>query len=208
MRTSGIPGWWDPWHNEARDAESVAPLTSSADRRVDAAGTAVHLLLERRESRVLVVRPGQDGNRTTLAVAERGGTRPADPVRIAVSGPWRVTDLDGCVVAAPALGDWTTRRALELFSGTLVYETEITLSGSPQRVDLDLGMVGDIAVVIVNGAYVGSALWAPYRITRGRGVWRAGRNLLQVQVTNSAANSYDGAMRPSGLMGPVSLQMQ
>ena len=145
---------------------------------------------------------------TAAAVVEQGVTRLADPMRIAVSGPWRVTDLKGRAVAAPALGDWTTQRDLELFSGTLVYETEIALFRPPDRFEIDLGRVGDSAVVAVNGTPVGSALWAPYRITRGGSAWRAGRNLLQIQVTNSAANSYEGAMRPSGLMGPVYLQTQ
>jgi len=206
VTASGIPGWWDPWHNETYDAEIMGPSISQTDRRVDGAGVAVHLSLERRESRVLVVTLGQNSNPVT-AVAERRGARAAEPVLIAVPGPWRVTNMEGRAVAAPAPGDWTTRRDLELFSGTLVYETEVTLLRSPDRVELDLGMVRDSAVVVVNGARMGSVLWAPYRITQGRELWRAGQNLLRIQVTNSSANSYEGAMRPSGLLGPVCLRI-
>jgi hypothetical protein len=36
--------------------------------------------------------------------------------------------------------------------------------------------------------------------------WQAGENTLEVRVTNSAANCYEGAMRPSGLLGPVTLR--
>lgn len=208
VQAIGIPEWWDLWHNETYDAAIVEPLSGRATRHGDAAGTAVHLALERRESRVLVVTPGQ--NSTTIsavAVAERGGARDAQSMVIATPGPWRVTDMEGRAVAAPAPGDWTTRRDLELFSGTLVYETEVALPGPPDGIELDLGVVGDSAVVVVNGARMGSALWAPYRITRGREAWRAGQNLLQVQVTNTSANSYEGAMRPSGLMGPVCLRI-
>jgi hypothetical protein len=203
VATIGRPGWWDPWHNETFDAEIVMPLDNRADRPVEAAGPTVYLSLERRESRVLVVMPGQHG----VAVAAGDGAGTPEPIPIAVPGPWRVMDMEGRAVTALAPGDWTTQRDLELFSGTLVYETELTLPRPPERIELDLGVVGDSAVVIVNGARLGSALWAPYRITRGSKAWRSGRNLLRVEVTNSSANSYEGAMRPSGLIGPVTLRM-
>ena len=32
VTASGIPGWWDPWHNETCDAEIVEPRTSQTDR--------------------------------------------------------------------------------------------------------------------------------------------------------------------------------
>ena len=49
-------------------------------------------------------------------------------------------------------------------------------------------------------------MWAPYVVRVPAAIWRAGANRLEVAVTNSAANRYEGAMRPSGLLGPVTLR--
>jgi hypothetical protein len=114
-------------------------------------------------------------------------------------------------VDAPALGDWTTVRALERFSGTLDYTADVHLPdwGTPfGPVEVDLGAVGEAAEVHVNGAAQGFAMWAPYRVATAGAAWRPGRNVLEVRVTNSAANAYEGALRPSGLLGPVQLSVQ
>ena len=74
-----------------------------------------------------------------------------------------------------------------------------------QPLFLDLGQVGDIAEVLLNGTTVGARAWAPY-------VWaidpicQVGDNQLEVRVTNSMANRLEGLQRPSGLLGPVSIR--
>ena len=73
--------------------------------------------------------------------------------------------------------------------------------------ELDLGRVGEAASVLVNGKEVGWALWAPYRIVTGKDAWVQGDNVLEVRVTNTAANAYEGALYPSGLMGPGRLPL-
>jgi hypothetical protein len=70
---------------------------------------------------------------------------------------------------------------------------------------LDLGQVGDIAEVVVNGMPIGVRAWAPYIWAIDR-VCRAGDNWLDVRVTNSMANRLEGLQRPSGLLGPVCLR--
>ena len=70
--------------------------------------------------------------------------------------------------------------------------------------DLDLGRVGDIAQLSVDGTEIGVRMWAPYAFDLDAGL--AGRSVtIEVRVTNSMANEYDGVKRPSGLMGPVEL---
>ena len=90
---------------------------------------------------------------------------------------------------------------------------------------LDLGKVGDLAEVTVNGKPVGSAWRAPYRVDVSRAV-RPGRNSLTVKVANLWVNRLIGdvqpgatkvaftavptylpnaPLRPSGLIGPVTL---
>ena len=120
---------------------------------------------------------------------------------------WSAVDVNGVASDAPALGDWTVVRQLERFSGTLVYRTSVALLRAPAAAELDLGRVGEAAEVFVNGRAAGFALWAPYRIALGPALLRAGRNEIEVRVTNSAANHFEGALRPSGLMGPVSLRL-
>lgn len=60
----------------------------------------------------------------------------------------------------------------------------------------------DIAEVLVNDEPVGVALWSPYVIEVSDEI-RTGDNTVQVRVTNSQANYYDGLQLPSGLLGPV-----
>ena len=47
--------------------------------------------------------------------------------------------------------------------------------------------------------------WAPYVLPL-RGALREGVNHLEVRVTNSMANTFDGRQLPSGLLGPVVLR--
>jgi hypothetical protein len=90
---------------------------------------------------------------------------------------------------------------------------------------LDLGKVGDVASVIVNGKPAGIAWKAPYEVEIGALVV-AGVNTVEVRVANlwvnrligdaqpgadkvtfTAAPTYTAAapLRPSGLIGPVRL---
>jgi hypothetical protein len=121
--------------------------------------------------------------------------------------------------AAPlsGLGDWTAVRELERWAGRLRYRTTVdggaggahpalTLALAP-AVDLDLGAVGEAAAVSVNGVPAGAAMWAPYVLPTA-GLWRPGPNRLDVWVTPSAANGYEGAGRPAGLLGPVTLRLR
>jgi hypothetical protein len=90
---------------------------------------------------------------------------------------------------------------------------------------MDLGQVGDVAEVRVNGVFVGTAWKAPYRVDIGRAV-RRGTNRLEVRVADLWVNRLIGdaqpgakkitfttikaygpgaTLRPSGLIGPVTL---
>ena len=119
---------------------------------------------------------------------------------------------------------------IRYFSGMVTYDRSFDLPvgvkpGEPLR--LDLGRVGDVAEVSLNGKSVGTVWHAPYVLDIG-GAVRAGRNTLQVRVANLWVNRLIGdaqpgatrvaytamptygpqaALRPSGLMGPVSLQV-
>ena len=89
---------------------------------------------------------------------------------------------------------------------------------------LDLGRVGNMARVVLNGIDLGLAWKEPYRLDVGNAL-RRGRNVLEIKVTNTWVNrtigdvqpgvvkrvtyvpyeEYDAGdpLLPSGLMGPV-----
>lgn len=99
------------------------------------------------------------------------------------------------------VGDWSQQAGWELFSGTLVYHASVQLPTVPSV--LDLGVVGDIAECRVDGNVVGAAMWAPHHLALPAG--DGSRQRIEVHVTNSMANEYEGAQMPSGLLGPVRL---
>ena len=124
-----------------------------------------------------------------------------------LGGPWTVTfppDWGApAEVRLDSLTSWTASSdaGVKYFSGTGTYAKE--LDAPPDwfrpgaRVVLDLGAVGDIAEVTVNGQPVGGVLWkAPYTVDV-TGALRPGRNRLEVKVTNLWANRVVGDLQPS-----------
>jgi len=189
-RARGKAEWFDPWRGELRPAQVVGtdPKLSVAVR------------LERRESLVLAVDSAQPA---AVSPARKPAETP--PVVIAVAGPWKVFGPQGKEVAA-GLGDWRKLPGLTGFAGTLRYQATLKASKKPgERCHLDLGTVGDWAVVRLNGKDLGPVFWGPFAwdVTDAM---RDGENELVVEVTNSLASRYDPKnARPSGLFGPVVL---
>ena len=144
------------------------------------------LRLPRRESRVLLLQTGP-------------GAAPPPP------GPGR--ELAVGPFSGPGRGDWARQPGRRTWSGTASCTAEVVLAEAPAWAELDLGAVGEAAEVWVNGQPAGCALWAPYVVRTPAAAWHPGRNRIEVAVTNSAANTYDGALRPSGLLGPVRLRL-
>ena len=190
LAVAGEIAAWDPLTGGQRPIQA------------EAAGDGLHvsLDLERRGSLVLAV------DTQALFVSPPALPRLTEE-RIPLDLRWEVRDLDGATVAAPAPGDWARRPGYELLSGTLRYRTELTLPAPATEAWLDLGQVGDSAAVFLDGEQVEVRMWAPYRVCLGRGL-APGTYRLEVRVTNSMANEYEGSQRPSGLMGPVTLVMR
>ena len=68
---------------------------------------------------------------------------------------------------------------------------------------LALGEVGEIAEYRLDGDIIGVSLWAPHQLPLPAG--NGGLHELEIHVTNSMANEYEGAQLPAGLIGPVHL---
>jgi hypothetical protein len=118
-----------------------------------------------------------------------------------IDGPWDVS-FPAKLGAPPAvrfaqLVSWTTSadEGVKFFSGTATYRK--TFSAAPEwtrdgaRLVLDLGRVGDIAEVTVNGRALGELWCAPYRVDITAAV-RPGENQLEINVTNEWTNRLAG----------------
>ena len=175
--------------------DTLAGARRETGTRATADGVAVALHLPRRESVVLAVDPRADFARAVTAGC--------DEQRLPLELAWQVF-ADGAPVAGLGLGDWSRHRGLELFSGTLCYRAELEVRDAAAELGIDLGAVGDIAEVTVDGISAGVRMWAPYEVFF-TGPVAAGRHRIEVRVTNSMANEYEGVQIPSGLIGPVRL---
>lgn len=191
LASTGSVELWDPMDGSTRPW----PASISGGR------TKTYLRLERRQAMVLAIDPkGKADPKVELPLI-------AGDVVSEIRGPWKAMDSAGRIMGAPCPGDWARVRDLETFTGTIRFATEFMLPKGQEgkTLFLDLGKVGDIAEVLVNGQPVGVRGWAPHVLEVGR-VCKPGVNTLEVRVTNSMANKYDGLQMLSGIMGPVVLR--
>ena len=118
-------------------------------------------------------------------------------------------------------------KGIRYYSGTAIYRNSLEMKATELnqgRYVLDLGKVGCMAEVIVNGKNVGTAWKAPYRLDITEAL-KAGRNELEIRVVNQWVNRIigdqqpdctkkytytpvpfyqaDSQLLPAGLMGPV-----
>ena len=137
----------------------------------------------------------KDGNEIMLKVS---GTDD----KVSIQGPWQVTFLEKPLLGSPSsatfdeLISWTDseEHAIRYFSGTAFYEKSFFLEKqdiSKGRTYLDLGKVGDIGTVKLNGNEVGTYWKPPYFADITDNV-KAGENKLQVSVTNLWINRLIG----------------
>lgn len=103
----------------------------------------------------------------------------------------------------------TSPDCLPEFSGFIRYQTEVSLE-QYDKVLLDLGMVGEMATVYINGKYIESRICRPYVFDISREI-NPGENVICIEVTNSMVYSMKDILStklllsPSGLLGPVKL---
>lgn len=149
-----------------------------------------------------------------------------------VAQPWNVTFQENMGVDHDITLEQLRSLTLSMdpqvryFSGTATYTTSVTLEKVPHKVVMDLGKVGDMASVRINGKDAGFAWKSPF-IYDVSGLLREGENTIEVEVTNRWANRVIGEIPkpkkerltftvvdfykpnaplfPSGLMGPVKL---
>ncbi|MFC7492823.1 MULTISPECIES: glycosyl hydrolase [unclassified Nocardioides] len=224
------------WQQLGVDARSVGLLdplrdtSGRAEQRESGSGTQVRLHLEPGQSVILRTfdRRRISGRGADLAIA---GAR-----ALSIDGPWDLRFLEGGPELPGArtidtLVSWTELGEAEAaFSGTALYRTTFELDADAAQRDwlLDLGQLCESARVRVNGEDVGTAWAIPYRVRVGDAI-RPGANVLELEVTNLAANRFralalrgelelphfmswrsraepqDWDVMPSGALGPVRL---
>jgi len=121
------------------------------------------------------------------------------PEPLAVSGTWRMTleahGFEKLQQDVTTLKSWTEDPRTEHFSGTgryvLDFQVPPEFLGLDLEAVLDLGKVGDIAEVILNGQPVGVAWMQPYHLAITEAV-RSGANHLEILVTNTLINYVSG----------------
>ena len=135
-------------------------------------------------------------------------------------------------MAFPQLISWSdaTETGVKYFSGSATYAKTVEIPASAlaggAHLWLDLGEVGSLATVTVNGKRLGTAWKTPFRVDATQAL-QTGSNQIAVQVTNLWVNrmigdqqpwmlrkyaftdfmpyTADSPLLPSGLMGPVQL---
>jgi len=94
------------------------------------------------------------------------------------------------------------------FAGTLRYTATISTDEAVRY--LDLGTVGELASVTVNGVNCGALVCTPFRF-RVADAWKTGENLVEITVASNYGyfkrerTSRTLPMPPTGLVGPVSI---
>lgn len=230
---------WTALGTPARAAAILDPLTgksgAAALRAGPQGGSQLYLQLAPGES--LIVRTAH--GTAKLPPAWKYLQPAGAPVPLA--GTWTLTFLKGgpelpAPLKTTVLKSWTELAGDEAkrFAGTATYRLEF--EAPAQRADewlLDLGDVRESARVRLNGRDVATAWSIPFRVRIGEFL-RSGRNVLELDVTNLAANRirdldqrkvdwkimreinfvninykpFDASnweITPSGLLGPVML---
>jgi hypothetical protein len=79
----------------------------------------------------------------------------------------------------------------------MTYTKQLQLAAQPQgsRLFIDLGQVGDLAEVWVNGKLMGTAWKPPYRVDIGSAV-SAGANRIEIKAVNLWVNRLIGDVQP------------
>ena len=218
--TGKQPEWWDAVTGETRELKQFTQQ-------------AVHTVVP------LTLAPYQSGfvlfQKKAAAPANNTVNFPEAVTLMQLQGPWTVSfDAARRGPAQPVvfdqLTDWSrhTNEQIRSYSGNAVYEITFKADEPPagSTVYLDLGAVGVMADVSLNGVALGNVWTAPYRVNV-KDALKKGDNKLTVTVVNTWVNRLIGDSKlpvaerktwsnvnpytpksdyqPAGLTGPVKL---
>jgi hypothetical protein len=126
---------------------------------------------------------------------------PAPKTLVEITTPWTVKFESGKIRRGPSepvifdkLQSWSLNKdaRIRYYSGTAVYNNTFTLDAKPSgNISIDLGKVGVMAKVTVNGKYAGGAWTYPYSVDI-TDVVKTGENTVEIEVVNTWANRFIG----------------
>ena len=208
------------WHADTGMTEPVSYHTQDGE-------TVVPLQLSAHESFFIVFR--RPATAPSASVPPRAFTSIAE-----IGGPWDVAFQAHrgapAAIRLESLSSLSEQAdpGIKYFSGVATYTNTFALPKGAKPAEslwIDLGRVGDVAEVYVNGNFVGTAWKPPYQLDIGPRV-RRGRNEVEIRVADLWVNRLIGdaqpgaekvafttlptytakaPLRPSGLIGPVRL---
>jgi hypothetical protein len=195
------PELWCPVSGKTREADGWHWMPDGR--------TALTLDLPQDGSLFVVFRkPGKP--RPAVASAPTSG-------QLALDGPWQVSFMPGRGAPAKAvfasLIGWDKHPDIGIrhFSGTATYRTTIEVAETHllKPVWLELGSVGAVAQVRLNGKDLGVVWTAPWKLEL-TGLLKSGKNALEIDVTNTWANRLigDAALPPAQRITKSNLQYE
>jgi hypothetical protein len=158
--------------------------------------TAVPLQLEPRESTFIVF--SGKGSPKSFDLKDNF---PTLKTLVEITAPWTVKFESDKIRRGPSepvifdkLQSWSLNAdaRIRYYSGTAVYNNTFTLESKPSgNIAIDLGKVGVMAKVKINGACVGGVWTYPYRLDI-TGAVKAGKNTVEIEVVNTWVNRFIG----------------
>lgn len=221
FRANGYAELWDP----------VTGKSSPAKSRTDGSRTIVTVDLPRAGSFFIVFRK----KKSLASVAEFKVNKTVS--KLPITGPWKLAFPAGWgapgLIHLTDLKPWKDLDISDegkAFSGTATYTTTFNIDKIEAGLGyfLDLGKVDMAASVTINGKAAANLWAAPYRVDL-KPLIKPGENILSVQVTSTWFNRLvfdagqpedqrktwtisgpgkDSALRVSGLLGPVTMEIQ
>ena len=212
------------WHPETGEKEEVSYEIKNGE-------TCVHLSLVAHDAVFVVFEEPTSVQKVILPEKVKILFRHVDT-------PWNLTfeELWGaqkkCTFETLKSLTESNESGIKYYSGTVVYENDVLIS-QPELLQgkfmLDLGKVGCLAEVFVNGKNMGTVWKTPYRLDITDAL-QAGNNHFEIKVTNLWVNRLIGDLQPdceqkytytsypffhagsdlipSGLMGPVDIYIE
>ncbi|PJC87017.1 glycoside hydrolase [Vibrio sp. HA2012] len=220
LRSTGFePELWNP----VDGSHTPVSYTVKGDQ------TVIDLQLKAEESLFVVLTKPTEAAKQTVAKPEVVET-------VNVSGPWEVTFEKGLELPESFTMDKleplekSSNPKVKYFSGTVSYKTHFSAPANKAEgaVWLDLGKVGDVAQIFINGKEVSTLWYAPKRVDVSQYLTDKD-NTLEVKVANLWVNRLIGdkqegvrpltwtaaptfkptaPLRASGLIGPVKMEIE
>ena len=189
FRVNGkIPELWDAEKGE---------MSESNRWKINNENTEVHIDFESLQSYFVVFRKP-----TSLTESSRQNSRKPKVIMSDISSPWSVKfipsiDKPSFDVEMSSLYDWSQSndKRIKYFSGTATYSNRINITQkeikSAETIYLELGKVGGVVSIRVNGQDVVSMWKHPYKADITQFV-KNGSNLLEIEVSNTLTNCIIG----------------